>query len=66
MVLTRRNGLLVEVTDPTYTSGVHHCWISDKRPDSPTIHQILAHGKGDTIGAAVEQATAILAQAMAS
>ncbi len=57
MVLTRKNGLLVEVTDPAYTMGVQHCWISDKRPDSPTIHQILAHGTGNNTAEAVEDAT---------
>ncbi len=60
MVLTRRHGLLVEATDPTWVMGIQHCWISDKRPGSPTENAVLAHGKGGTVAEAVEQATAEL------
>ena len=60
MVLYEKNGLIVEVTDPEYVKGVQHCWISDKRPDSPTIHQILAHATGDNTHEAVEKATSVL------
>lgn len=66
MILTRRNGLLVECTDPAYTMGVQHCWISDKRPSSPTKDQILAHATGKSVSEAVEAATDMLRAALRS
>jgi hypothetical protein len=66
MILTRRNGLLVEVTDPDTTLGVQHCWISDKRQGSATLDQILAHATGGTVAEAVEKATDILQAKLAT
>lgn len=66
MILTRKNGLLVEVTDPDTTMGVQHCWISDKRPGSAMLDQILAYATGRTVAEAVEKATDILQAKLAS
>jgi hypothetical protein len=61
VVLTRRHGLLVEVTDEANCMGIRRCWISDKRPDSPTVDQILGYGKGRTLAEAVDEALEQLA-----
>ncbi len=65
MVLTRHNGLLIECIDPNYCSGLQHVWISDNRPDSPRLHQLLVHVSGPSLADALETALAKLPAALA-
>jgi hypothetical protein len=54
MLLATFDGLLVEVRDPQCVrDGVHCCWIFDHRNNSPTMYEILAFTKADTMTGAV-------------